>query len=82
MTAQDLRAEFKEEYPLTEPILLSNSCYGMTYGKWLEQRLVKSLNVQIEWDELMAQCVTDCCPKCGSEDIVTTIYCNKCQEAL
>jgi hypothetical protein len=24
----------------------------------------------------------DVCPKCGSEDIVTTIYCNKCQEAL
>lgn len=22
------------------------------------------------------------CPKCGSEDIIITIYCNKCSEAM
>ena len=24
----------------------------------------------------------DVCPRCGSEDIVTTIYCNKCNKAM
>lgn len=24
----------------------------------------------------------DVCPKCGSDDIVITVYCNKCQEAI
>lgn len=35
-----------------------------------------------EWKENTINNETSVCPKCGSEDVIWTCYCNKCNECM
>lgn len=81
-TPQDIRKEFSR---LTHTTLSITGVLDHDYTHWLEHKLIQanqSLKEKAEIDQLMDLCETPCCPKCGSEDILITIYCNECQEAL
>ena len=84
MTPQELRDQFTLSENKT-----CFACNGIAlmpthqYVSWLEQKVI-NLTASLQFQQDMNALVVgpDVCPKCGSEDVVTTIYCNKCQIAM
>ena len=78
MTPQE---QFKKEMQMPVSAYHKGFAFTEEYVLWLEKRLLAA-ETKHEFDHLIDEASkTDVCPKCGSEDIITTIYCNKCKEA-
>ena len=85
MTPRELRTDYviehNSDYHLDPNLITSGR--AVRYIEWLEKKVIdltESLQFQQDMNALAVG--PDVCPKCGSEDIVTTIYCNKCNQTV
>ena len=78
ITKQELLDQYKKEM---EPLF-----YGQQINleNWLINKVI-DLNKQIaviKFCDDIIELSEDVCPKCGNTNIITTIYCNECNESF
>lgn len=87
-THDDLRWDFKQETELDSVYRQNNNCrpFNEAYVKWLEDKILLANDVDTGQDKCHIQRISNSeaavCPKCASKDVIWTVYCNNCNEAM